>query len=97
MPYTNHQIILDSYADGLPKVSNFVEDRETLDACDSDKVIVRNHFLSVDPAQKGWMSSAVNYASATLGEPMRALAEGEVFESNLDKYRVEHAKPTPRL
>ncbi len=88
MPYLNHQILLDSHADGLPEVSNFIPAKQTINHCDADKVVIRNHYLSVDPAQKGWMSSAVNYASATLGEPMRALAVGQVVESNLEDYEV---------
>ncbi len=88
MTYQNAQIIFDSYADGLPKVDNFTSGTETITQCDADKIIVRNHYLSVDPAQKGWMSSAVNYASATLGEAMRALAVGEIVESNLKDYQV---------
>lgn len=87
MPYSNHQIIFNSYADGLPKASNFVEAHQTIDRCEPEHIIVRNHFLSVDPAQKGWMSPAVNYASATLGEPMRDLAVGEVVESQLEGFQ----------
>lgn len=84
----NRQIILERYADGLPRCDNFVARTQPVEACVSGKVLIRNHYLSVDPAQKGWMSPAVNYASATLGEPMRALAVGEVVGSGVVGFEV---------
>jgi len=43
---------------------------------------VRNVYLSVDPAQRGWASSEANYsAPVPLGSVMRALAVGVVVES----------------
>src|SRR5690348_5819605 len=44
--------------------------------------VVRNLFLSVDPAQRGWASAEANYsAPLPLGSVMRALAIGVVIES----------------
>ena len=86
--YPNKQIILAARTDGLPRADHFATRSAVLKGCDSGMVIVRNHYLSVDPAQKGWMSTAVNYASATVGEPMKALAVGEIVESRLEDFRV---------
>jgi len=45
-------------------------------------MLVRNHYLSVDPAQRGWANDEGNYsAPVALNTPMRALAVGEVIES----------------
>lgn len=88
MAYKNKQIVFSSYADGLPSVDNFSAATTELPSCEEGNVIVKNHYISVDPAQKGWMSSAINYASATLGEAMRALAVGEIIESKVDGYPV---------
>jgi len=87
MPWVNHQIVLASHADGLPRADNFVERTGEIQGCDAGHLVVRNHYLSVDPAQKGWMGTAQNYASARLGEPMRALAVGEVVESLAEGFR----------
>ena len=86
--YPNKQIILAARTDGLPLTDHFATRSAVLEGCDSGMVIVRNHYLSVDPAQKGWMSKAVNYASASVGEPMKALAVGEIVESRLEGFEV---------
>jgi len=88
LPVINRQVILASYADGVPRASNFTFSESELRRCEPGHVIVRNHYLSIDPAQKGWMSRAVNYASARLGEPMMALAVGQIVESALGEYSV---------
>jgi NADPH-dependent curcumin reductase CurA len=43
---------------------------------------VRNEFLSVEPAMRGWIADRGNYsAPVAIGSVMRALAVGEVIES----------------
>jgi NADPH-dependent curcumin reductase CurA len=45
-------------------------------------VLVRNLFLSVEPAMRGWIADVGNYAAPVeIGAVMRALAVGEVIES----------------
>jgi NADPH-dependent curcumin reductase len=49
--------------------------------------LVRNHFLSADPAMRGWISDRSNYSpQIQLGETMRALAVGDVIESKNAEY-----------
>lgn len=44
--------------------------------------LVRNHYLSLDPAMRGWLNDAKSYiAPVALGEPMRALGVGTVTKS----------------
>lgn len=44
--------------------------------------LVRNDFLSVDPAMRGWVSAVANYATPVgIGEVMRAFAAGTVIAS----------------
>ncbi len=46
------------------------------------QVLVRNIFLSVDPAMRGWVSAVANYSDpVALGAVMRSLAVGRVEES----------------
>ena len=50
---------------------------------------VVNHFLSVDPAMRGWIADEGNYASPVpLGSVMRSLAAGEVVESKHPDFAV---------
>ncbi|MAZ89998.1 MAG: NADP-dependent oxidoreductase [Cellvibrionaceae bacterium] len=88
MRYLNHQIILKRRTDGLPCAGDFSLGEQWIDGCGAGEVLVRNYYLSVDPAQKGWMGSAVNYASAVVGQPMRALAVGEVLVSQAEGFSV---------
>jgi len=84
----NKQVLLASWARGLPQASDFRFAEQVLSPCKQGHVIIKNHYLSVDPAQKGWMSKAQNYSNAALGEPMKALAVGEVIESSLPEYKA---------
>jgi NADPH-dependent curcumin reductase CurA len=51
-------------------------------------MLVRNEYLSVDPAMRGWASGEDNYAPpVALGEVMRANAVGTVIESQHPRFR----------
>ncbi|RRV05687.1 NADP-dependent oxidoreductase [Pseudomonas sp. v388] len=53
------------------------------------QVLVRNQYLSLDPAMRGWMNEGKSYiAPVQLGEVMRALGVGEVLASNHPKFAV---------
>jgi len=48
---------------------------------------VRNEFLSVDPAMRGWVSAVANYSTPVgIGEVMRAFAAGTVIASRHPGY-----------
>jgi NADPH-dependent curcumin reductase CurA len=52
------------------------------------EIQVRNHFLSVEPAMRGWIADMNNYSEPVgIGEVMRALAAGEVITSRHPDYR----------
>jgi len=51
--------------------------------------LVRNAYLSVDPAMRGWVNDAPNYSPPVpVGDVMRAIAVGEVIESRHTDYAV---------
>ena len=53
------------------------------------QILVRNEFLSVEPAMRGWIADRGNYsAPVAIGSVMRALAVGEVVESRHPDYRA---------
>jgi len=53
------------------------------------QILVRNHYLSVDPAMRGWVSSVPNYSPPVpVGEVMRAFAVGRVITSRHPAFNV---------
>jgi NADPH-dependent curcumin reductase CurA len=52
-------------------------------------IIVRNHFASLDPAQRGWMDDAPSYMPPIgLGDPVRATTVGVVHSSANPDFKV---------
>ena len=88
----NRRWTLTSRPQGLPKRSDFTYD--TLPAPDPQdgEFLVRTHYISLDPAMRGWMNDARSYVPPVkLGEVMRALAVGQVVASrNKDFAEGDH-------
>ncbi len=64
----------------VPEDFNFVE--ETMAQPAAGNFIVRNHYISLDPAQRGWMDDSPSYMPPiALGEPVRATTVGVVHAS----------------
>ncbi|MEY2943816.1 MAG: hypothetical protein RLY97_1830, partial [Pseudomonadota bacterium] len=50
---------------------------------------IRNQFLSVEPAMRGWIADVGNYsAPVAIGSVMRSLAVGEVIESRAEGWQA---------
>ncbi|MEO1020123.1 MAG: NADP-dependent oxidoreductase, partial [Pseudomonadota bacterium] len=83
-PGKNRQVILRERPDAIPQAHHF-ELREVDVVPPGDgQMLVRNLFLSVDPAMRGWVSAVANYSEpVALGAVMRSFAIGEVLQSNL--------------
>jgi len=80
---TNRQILLTAYADGIPEQANFKLAEMPVPSPGDGTFLVRNRYLSVDPAQRGYASAVANYADPVpLGGVMRAFALGEIVASN---------------
>ncbi|WP_152222421.1 NADP-dependent oxidoreductase [Pseudomonas sp. SCB32] len=53
------------------------------------QILVRNQYLSLDPAMRGWMNDAKSYiAPVAIGDVMRALGVGQVIGSQHPDYKV---------
>jgi NADPH-dependent curcumin reductase CurA len=86
-PTENHQIRLVARPNGIPQPEHFALVAEPLPRIDDGQILVRNHYLSVDPAQRGWANDEGNYsAPLALNSPMRGLAVGEVIESRAAEF-----------
>lgn len=78
----NHQVRLKSRPSGIPQAEHFEIVEAPVPDPSNGQVLVRNIYLSVDPAMRGWVSAVANYAEpVALGAVMRSLAVGRVEES----------------
>jgi NADPH:quinone reductase len=86
----NRRVTLAARPSGFPEESDFsLEETEVPDAGPGE-VLVRNLWVSVDPYQRGRMSTQRSYARGLeLGDVMTAQAVGEVVESNDGRYSPE--------
>ncbi|PTT18555.1 NADP-dependent oxidoreductase [Acidovorax sp. HMWF029] len=85
----NQQIVLDNRPQGEAVASNFKLVAVDTPALKDGEVLVRHHFLSLDPYMRGRMNESKSYAaSQALGEVMIGGTVGEVAESKHPKYAV---------
>jgi NADPH-dependent curcumin reductase CurA len=79
----NRRVLLARRPHGVPQATDFSLDEAAIPEPGPNQFLVRNIYLSVDPAQRGWASAEASYSQPVpLGTPMRALAVGVVMRSN---------------
>jgi NADPH-dependent curcumin reductase CurA len=91
MTSTNRQWILKKRPKGMVKKSDFEFVESELPVADlkAGEILVKNLYLSFDPAMRGWMDDKPSYLPAVeLGQPMRASAVAKVIESENPEYTV---------
>ncbi len=87
MPPINRQVLLKSRPAGIPQAENFELAEAPVPALADKQFLVRNEFLSVEPAMRGWVSAVANYSQPVgIGEVMRAFAAGTVVASKHPGY-----------
>jgi NADPH-dependent curcumin reductase CurA len=85
---TNKQILLDNRPQGEASASNFKLATSETPALQEGQVLVRNHYLSLDPYMRGRMNDAKSYAAPQpLGQVMQGGTVGEVVESRSPKFQ----------
>jgi NADPH-dependent curcumin reductase CurA len=85
----NKQFLLDSRPQGEASASNFKLVSVQLPALRPGQVLVRHHFLSLDPYMRGRMNDAKSYAQPQpLGQVMQGGTVGEVVSSENPRYAV---------
>ena len=86
---TNKQIHLDNRPDGEAQLSNFkLVTTETPTLADN-QVLVRHHYMSLDPYMRGRMNDSRSYtANQPTGAVFQGGTVGEVVESKHPKYQV---------
>jgi len=79
---TNRQIWMRSRPDTIPGAEFFAFRKTEIPAPDEGQFLVRNAYLSVDPAMRGWLLDDDNYLPRLEpGDTMRAFAVGEIVQS----------------
>ena len=85
----NQQILLDNRPEGEAAVSNFKLVETETPALQEGQVLVRHHYLSLDPYMRGRMNDGKSYAAPQpLGEVMLGGTVGEVVESRHAKFQA---------
>jgi hypothetical protein len=85
----NRQVWLTSRPNGIPRAENFGLREADIPSIDDGQLLVRNTYLSVDPAMRGWITDKSTYwPRIEVGDTMRAFSAGEVVESRRPGYAV---------
>ncbi|MEO8021261.1 NADP-dependent oxidoreductase [Polaromonas sp.] len=85
----NQQILLDNRPTGEAVASNFKLTSSDTPALQDGQVLVRHHFMSLDPYMRGRMNDAKSYVQPqALGQVMGGGTAGEVVESKNAKFAV---------
>ena len=86
---TNRQILLDNRPEGEATPDNFKLVSSQTPALQDGQVLVRHHYLSVDPYMRGRMNAGRSYAAPQpVGEVFQGGTVGEVVESRSDRFKV---------
>src|SRR3569623_925857 len=84
----NKQILLDNRPQGEASASNFKLVTSDTPALADGQVLVRHHYLSLDPYMRGRMNDAKSYAAPQpLGKVMQGGTVGEVVESKSANFK----------
>ena len=86
---SNRQILLDNRPEGEAVAGNFKLVTTDTPALKEGEVLVRHHYLSLDPYMRGRMNDSKSYAAPQpLGEVMQGGTAGEVIESRDPRFAV---------
>lgn len=82
------KIVLASRPDGAPKLDNFRFEEAEVPTPGAGEVLVRVHYMSLDPYMRGRMDDAKSYAQPVpIDGTMEGAGVGEVIASNADGFK----------
>ena len=85
----NKQWILKSFPRGDIADTDLVLEESNLREIGEQEILIRNIYLSLDPANRGWMSGQASYVDAMkIGDVMRGGTIGIIEKSNNEKFQV---------
>lgn len=79
---TNRQWLLARRPQGIISAEDFRWVESPVQEPSAGEILVRNIYLSCDPAQRGWIDSNTYLPAVKIGEVMRSFAVGEVLVSH---------------
>ena len=83
----NKQWILNSFPMGEIKDNDLIFKDSNLNDIKDGEVLIKNIYLSLDPANRGWMSGKASYVDAMqIGDIMRGGTIGIIEESKNEKF-----------
>lgn len=83
-----HHIALASRPTGAPTAENFSHEAKPMPVPGDDEVLIKVHYISLDPYMRGRMDDAKSYAAPVpIGGTMEAGGVGEVIASNSPAFR----------
>lgn len=85
----NRRFLLMRRPHGVPVPEDFAFVEEPVPAPPAGGIVLRNHYASLDPAQRGWMDDRPSYMPPIgLGEAVRAATVGVVHASDNPAFRA---------
>ncbi|WP_088348100.1 NADP-dependent oxidoreductase [Rhodomicrobium sp. R_RK_3] len=85
----NRRFTLVRRPSGVPVHEDFLLTKERTPTLEPGQFLLRNHYVSIDPAQRGWMDDRPSYLPPiALGGPVRASTVGQIVESRSDAFPV---------
>ncbi len=89
LPESNLQVILKSRPVGVPQAEHFELVRSPIAELGQGQVLIRIAYVSVDPAMRGWVNAAANYAQpVAIGAVMKSFAVGHIVSSRDPKWQA---------
>ena len=86
---TNRQFLLAKRPVGAATRETFTYQQVPVGEPAAGQILVKNEYLSLDPAMRGWMNEGKSYIPPVgIGEVMRALGVGQVIASNHSDFAV---------
>ena len=86
-PTRHRQILLAVRPRGIPQSEHFKIVEAPIPPLQAGEILIRNEFLSVEPAMRGWVNAATNYSDpVAVGDVMRSFAAGTVVASRHARY-----------
>ena len=86
---TNRQFLLAKRPVGAATRETFTYQEVPVGEPAAGQILVKNEYLSLDPAMRGWMNEGKSYIPPVgIGEVMRALGVGKVVASNNPGFAV---------
>ncbi|MFT5166522.1 MAG: NADPH-dependent curcumin reductase CurA [Saprospiraceae bacterium] len=86
----NKQVILKKRPEGMPEADTWALESNPIPEVGDGQILIKNHYISLDPAMRGWMDDRKSYLPPVgIEEVMRAGSIGEVIKANNHpKYKV---------